>query len=453
MNKKIRTIFFFALLLIFLAITPIIIFYSQGYRFDWKQWKVLETGGIYLKTSVPGASVYIDNKFSNRTGQLLTYDFLTQNLLPAKHNIRVEKAGYFSWEKNLLIQEKMVTQAQIILFPEKTEFSSLVENISQIYSFPGQDRIIIADESNQLFYYESGKKTLILGLAAKNLNKIQNIFMSRNGSKIIVKTLEPKTKKIKFYTLPTDRESLVLTEIKNLNEKTDKIMFYSSDTIYFTNAKKLYKQSLDSQKQSLISSEEISDFYLEDDNLYYLQNGNIIRQNLITNNSEYFAKYSDPFDEKSNFQIFVYWNKIFIIENKINLSLIESETKNLKPLVISKTEIKHVEFFDKIIFYDSDNAWLFFLKEYQSPFFVKPESLIILFENKKINSLSFVGGDHFAILDEKDKPIISELDNRDKINSFIASSDSCSQLWFNQQEKKLYLVLNNNLLVSPKLIP
>src|SRR5574343_609095 len=98
MNKKIRTIFFFALLLIFLDITPLIIFYSQGYRFDWKQWKVFETGGIYLKTSVPAANVYIDNKFSNRTGQILTYDFLTQNLLPIKHNIKVEKPGYSSWE-------------------------------------------------------------------------------------------------------------------------------------------------------------------------------------------------------------------------------------------------------------------------------------------------------------------------------------------------------------------
>jgi hypothetical protein len=453
MNKKIRTIFFFALLLIFLAITPLIIFYSQGYRFDWKQWKVLETGGIYLKTSVPGANVYIDNKFSNRTGQILTYDFLTQNLLPIKHNIKVEKPGYSSWEKNLLIQEKMVTQAYIVLFPEKIELSSLAENISQIYNFPNQDRIIIVDESNQLYYYGSGKKTLLLGLAAKNLGEIQDIVMSPDGSKIIVKNLNVKTKKIKFYTLATDRETLTLTEIKNLNENVDKILFYSNNTIYFTIAKKLYKQSLDTQKQSLVTPEEINDFYLDGDSLYYLQKGNIIRQNLITSNSEYLTKYSDSFNEKTDFQIFVYWDKIFIIENKTNLFLMDSETKILEPLISLETEIKHTEFFDKIIFYNSDNAWLFFLKEYQSPFFVKAESLISLFKDKRINALAWLGGDHFIFLDEKNKPIISELDNRDKINSFFVSADSCSQAWFNQQEKKLYLVSNKNLLVSPKLIP
>ena len=80
MKKKLRNILFLSLVIIFFVISPAIILYSQGYRFDFQKRQLLKTGGIYVKTSLPAAEVYIDGKYKNKTGQLLSYDFFAQNL-------------------------------------------------------------------------------------------------------------------------------------------------------------------------------------------------------------------------------------------------------------------------------------------------------------------------------------------------------------------------------------
>ena len=51
MNKKIRSFIFFSLVVIFLIISPLAIFYSQGYRFDSKNFRVVQTGSFYFKVT------------------------------------------------------------------------------------------------------------------------------------------------------------------------------------------------------------------------------------------------------------------------------------------------------------------------------------------------------------------------------------------------------------------
>ncbi|HPM38906.1 MAG TPA: hypothetical protein PLF97_00890, partial [Candidatus Pacearchaeota archaeon] len=93
MNKRQRTIFFSAMVIIFLIIGPSIIMYSQGYRFDTKKFQFVETGGLYIKAFPEEAQLYINDKYINETS-FFTKDILVQNLLPDNYNIRVEKDGY-----------------------------------------------------------------------------------------------------------------------------------------------------------------------------------------------------------------------------------------------------------------------------------------------------------------------------------------------------------------------
>lgn len=451
MNKKLRTVLFIALVIIFLAISPAIIFYSQGYRFDFQEKKLLLTGGIYIKASQPAANVYIDNKYTDKTGQLLSFDFLAQNLLPNKHNIRIEKSGYRTWQKNLLVKEKMVTQAYVVLFPEKIDFAQVDTNAQHIFSFPGSNKIFVSDAKNQLFSYESGQKTLIIGNAAKTISKILDINVSADTSKIILKAIEKSTGKTKFYLLATDREVATLTALKTLDKNTSQIYFYSNNIIYFGLSGKIYKEALDSQKTTLITSETISAFTLQGDNLYFLRDGFVFRQNIITGNAEALIKEPLEVNPKNSYEIFNYWGKIFILENKKILSVVTDE-QQIKTLIESVNEIKYSGFSDKLMFYNNTSLWLYLLKDYESPFFAKAGSLISLVDYKRINGFDWLGGEYFAIIDENNNTVISEVDNRDKINSFQVSAND-SQLWFDQANKQLYTLSQNNLLASPKLIP
>src|SRR3990167_8039556 len=117
MTQRTRTALFFTLVLLFCVATPALILYSLGYRVDWREGKVAQTGGLYGKTAPANAAVSINGKEEKKTDFLFGELFL-DNLLPGTYRVRIEKEGYKPWQKNLPVQEKQVTEAKnVMLFP------------------------------------------------------------------------------------------------------------------------------------------------------------------------------------------------------------------------------------------------------------------------------------------------------------------------------------------------
>jgi hypothetical protein len=100
------------ILLLLLTGTVLGIFYARGYRFDPKNpGAILEGTGLLVLTSRPdGARVLIDDHFTTATNN-------TINLTPGSYKIKIEKDGYFPWEKTIQIKKEAVSQANATLFP------------------------------------------------------------------------------------------------------------------------------------------------------------------------------------------------------------------------------------------------------------------------------------------------------------------------------------------------
>ncbi|MFA5368900.1 MAG: hypothetical protein WC303_02735, partial [Candidatus Paceibacterota bacterium] len=122
--------------------------------------------------------------------------------------------------------------------------------------------------------------------------------------------------------------------------------------------------------------------------------------------------------------------------------------------ISSDSEIKYYPQFDKILFTDGSQLWMFFLSDYESPFFVKANSILPITQFIKVTDLNWIGGDYFSFIDSKGKIEISEIDNRGgSVNFFQATDLTASQIWFNKNEKALYVLSENTLFASPKIIP
>jgi len=91
------------LFLVFVSIIPVIICYSMGYRIS-DDFKIVETGGIYLSITESDTSLYINDKLKKKAG-LVGRNILVQNLKPGTYKIRLEKENYSPWRKNIKIQE------------------------------------------------------------------------------------------------------------------------------------------------------------------------------------------------------------------------------------------------------------------------------------------------------------------------------------------------------------
>ena len=132
MTKKTRTILFLVCLFLFLLIAPSAVFYSQGYRIDFENKKFTQTGAFYFKVLPKSVEVYLNGKLIKKT-DFFFGTALIENLLPKKYQIKIIKEGYHSWQKNLEIKEKQVTEAKnIVLVPENPKFVVLSTDEKEI---------------------------------------------------------------------------------------------------------------------------------------------------------------------------------------------------------------------------------------------------------------------------------------------------------------------------------
>ena len=129
MTKKTRTVLFLIFLTLFLLITPLAIFYSQGYRIDIDSKRITQTGGLFLKVIPKQAEIYLNEKLTKKT-DFFFGSALIENLLPRKYKIEIKKEGYHPWEKNLEIKEKEVVETKnIVVFSENINFEILSKKI------------------------------------------------------------------------------------------------------------------------------------------------------------------------------------------------------------------------------------------------------------------------------------------------------------------------------------
>ena len=438
MNKKQRTIFFFAMVIIFSIIGPAIIMYSQGYRFDVKKFQFVETGGIYIKARPEEVDLYVNDKYIQKSS-LFTRDILVQNLLPGNYNIKVEKDGYHSWEKNLDIKTKNVTEAKdIFLFRKNIEFEEIKDNVVDFYL--NNNQVIILTKLNELFLYTSNKLDKILN-ASQTPNNIEKIYFLSNDNVIIKTTtglhylLENKNiKLIKSFNIDT----------KNITNRDNKIVYQFKNSIYEIDPREDIPE--------LLSRDHVDAFTVDGNSIIALRKNKVVRLYDLKREEEELYNFN-YYKEGSNYQLFLIGNQLFILEDEKNLYFLDKENRTFEEKIKATSDLKYTSFFNKIIFYDENNIWLMLLKRIESPFFKDAYSVIKIGDfNKKIENIKWLNGSYFVFTLDKEI-FISEIDNRDKLNMFSLNEFDVSNIFFNGNRNELFILNDDQFLKAEKIIP
>ncbi len=132
MTRRTRRIIFFLFLMAFIVLAPLITLYAWGYSFDWEEKTIVATGGIYLKSYPSGAEIYINDKLRGKTNKFI------RRLVPKLYEIKIAKDDYHPWQKNFLVEPRLVAKANnILLVPFNPKISLITkdeEDYSEIYS-------------------------------------------------------------------------------------------------------------------------------------------------------------------------------------------------------------------------------------------------------------------------------------------------------------------------------
>lgn len=191
MTRNNRRVIFYLFFLFFLIFSSIIIVYSKGWRFDFKKMRLVATGAIYLETKPAGVKIYLNDEFQKQT---LNFSFfpsaLFSNLKPDYFDIKIEKDGYFSWAKTLIVKPGLVTEVkEIELFLQKPII--LEADLSEIPVPSAPNNFYF--KKNGLFYKKTDGQETQLIIVQISAPKKFVIILSKQG-KILVRQLnEDKT--------------------------------------------------------------------------------------------------------------------------------------------------------------------------------------------------------------------------------------------------------------------
>lgn len=110
----------FSVLFLICVVALILVFYSQGYKFDWKYLRVYKTGMVLLVTDpIP------DHILINGTEEGNSTEF-TKTFVPGYYDIEITKDGYQNWQRSILIEaEKLKSFKNIELFRDNPAVTDL----------------------------------------------------------------------------------------------------------------------------------------------------------------------------------------------------------------------------------------------------------------------------------------------------------------------------------------
>jgi len=454
MTYRTRTILFLSLLVLFLIVATLTVFYSLGWRFDWKTKKITQPGIFYFKVWPKSVQIYLDNELKEKT-DFFFGSTLVENLLSGEYKVEIKKEGFHTWEKTLEIRKRKVTEAKnIILIPENPNFTIITNEVNDFFFSPDEKKIILKSPgwSLKLFEIDNNVKSHLIdeGDISKSEVQLFDLKFSHDSSKVLLEL--GFKEKVSYYLLDIDKSPAVLSSLDFL-DSPEKLYFLPKDSqkLLALKEKKISEVNLSTKEISSPILENINTLTIFHNDIYYLDDsGFIFKNNLSFNQEEKLNIIPFSIKEKARYEITVFNSYLSLQENDA-LYIFDRDKKSFEKFFELIKDFKFSYNPQKIAYFNNYEIWVLFLeKKYEQPQKEAKEKLFITRFSEKIDDL-FWYTNHYLIFNAGDKIKVAEIDDRDRINIVdLAEFKEPKIFWSN---KKLYILSEENLYVSEELTP
>lgn len=347
MTKKTRKLLFTFFVILFLTISPTIIFLASGYRYDFINKSVQKTGLISIKSKPEDALILLNNKkqynffnkYFSKNKQAIISPANIPNLLPGNYIIDLKKEGYWGWRKSVnLLPNKAINFKNVFLFKKNDPEQIIDSKIENLYIAPDKKNILI----------KAGNDFHLLNLRDETISKLDLSYLKNDITRII---WSKDSKSIYFNNLEYDLKNKSWLEFINISISKDK-----QELKYASNIGYQYNQILEKDNfKKLNNTTNVFSTELE----IWKEDINSLKKTLLTN-------IDLPIQQieilpKENFIIYLVENAIYALEvedsgDRILIKLIEAD--NLDNLYFYRTnnvlyfsaKINKVEGFYKLEF-------------------------------------------------------------------------------------------------------
>ncbi len=444
MTKIQRLLLFSFLLIVFLIIGPVTVFYSQGYRFDFQERKIVQTGGFYFRISPTSSEINI-SPLNNKTIQKTTHFFFgtafIENLLPNRYDVEVKKDEYHSWGKNLEVKEGFVTDVKnVTLIPKNPEFITLKSGIDDFFSLSEKNSLILRSENNlNIYNTRTGLERNILSID-ENI-EIINFNLSQRWNKLMLNTNNG------YYLINVAQYTEPL--LIDIPEKSKNVVLHpqNEQKIIFLNGNEVFLHDIITLESEAIIENVIS-YNIRGNDILWISNDGFLNIGL----EDYRQMNRAPLtiNDANNYQIYFLGSEIMVRENNTfylleNQEFIESFESPFDPILSPDGQ--------KILNYNSHEIRIFFLSDViDQPQRARKDNVFLTRFSGEISNIHWYTS-HYLIFTIGSEIKIIEIDDRDHINLIDLENIDNSKIYFNFSDKKVYLLRDSEILSSKRLIP
>ncbi len=507
MTQRTRLTIFLFLLVLFLLVAPLAVFYSLGWRFDWKTKKIIQPGIFYFKVWPKNVEIYLNNNLEEKT-DFFFGSVLVENLLPGNYNVEIKREGFHSWEKTLEIEKRQATEVKnIVLIPENPNFIVISKGTEDFFFSPDNEKIILKNKSNlvseeqswslKLFELEKNVKSHLIeekDILEKKVHPVRDSENSEktqtgsisNGVHLIDLKFSPDSKRVllkveakeqlMYYLLEIDVAPTILTPLDFLDSSDIKEIYFDakdSQKLFILlvptdetgeGGGELNEVHLTDEKISLTPLKNIIAFSVSNSNIYYLDSsGFLFKTDYSFERQEKLNIISFPIIEKAEYKITASNSNIFLEENDI-LYVFDGNKKSFQKLLEPIKNFRISPDSQKMLYFNDYEIWVLFLGyQYEQPQKESGEKLFITRFSEKIDEV-FWYTNHYLIFNTGDKIKVAEIDDRDRINIVelvefkglnppLSKEKVGGKLFWNQKDKKLYILIGETLFSSEKIAP
>ncbi|EKE21223.1 MAG: hypothetical protein ACD_7C00307G0002 [uncultured bacterium] len=458
-NIKIKKIFFWILVVIFLLITPCIVYYAMGYRFSIERGIFIYSGSITLKPTPKEIEVFIDNKqVSTGIVNFLNYSYHMGSILPGKYMLEVKSPGYLPWSKEVHVHSGISTEFwNIFLAREKyTKIQYPIKNADNFFVSPDGKKIAVVETSGNgvdVKILDIKKEEILYSFPFENYkfskNKKENIEWSPKDGRLIV-PLEKDGNEEYFIINIGSEESYSLNN--KINRQNIRKLRWSSDdrnTLFYISEDKLFRVDLDNPEDILEVADKIAGYDLSGSNLYYFskENGIIYGKNISgRGQAEQITTEVVGAQAGDDLELIVYdKDRIVVISQDKKLYLynhgeLNTEIKELGSGVLGMHFSNDGK---KLAFWNNNEISVYFVRKWETqPSREEGQKIDIVRFSQAIGNVSWLKDYEHLIFTAGSQVKIAELDNRSlkNINDLVSFDCDKSKVNYINRDDNIFFM-------------
>lgn len=279
LTKPWRRALLITCLVLFFVLCPVIVMLAAGYRYDWHNGLLRETGSISVDIKPADAKIFLNDVEIKEN-----LPIRLNNITPRKYTIRITAAGYYDWQKEIEVKNKQTSYIKEISLLKKEEPKKISNHLGTNLSLSSDGRYLAYYYENSIWVYD------------RNTQTEQIIYKLTNGSSPRITW----SKKQYFLAIQKNTNTINVINIENqqnwLVNSPDKkgIQKYEwqntiEPELVFSTQNKIYVARPTTQKIIEMTENKYVDWVVEDGALWTLQTDPITKQIKIIKDTLGFA--------------------------------------------------------------------------------------------------------------------------------------------------------------------